>query len=86
MTPNPWRTVITTLVVCLMLLAAFVYGAHRGFTAESATAFGSLCLFSCSIALGQAAKGTLEQIANGTGFKGVAAALMTSSKPGDPAP
>lgn len=83
---NPWRTVLTVLLVSAMQLAGFLYGTHHGFTAESATAYGALCLWSAATATGQAAKGTLEQIANGTGLRGIKAALLTDAKPGEPAP
>ena len=89
MTPpalTAWRTVLTVLIACLMMLIGFLYAVHRGMTSETATAYGSLCLFVMLAATGQAAKGTLEAVANGSGFAGVKAALMTSTKPGESAP
>ena len=86
-TLSPWRTVLTVLVVCALQLAGFLALVHHGpVSAEAATAFGALCLWSTIAATGEAAKSLGEHLGNGSGVKGALAALMTDRKPGEPAP
>lgn len=83
---SPWRTVIATLAICAMQLGAYLYAVRHGLTSESAQAFGSLCLWTTTAALGVAAKSLGEHLGQGGGIKGMIAALTTDAKPGDPAP
>lgn len=84
--PAAWRTVLVTVLVAGMQTGAFIYGAHKGFTPEGAMAFGSLCLWSTSAAVGQALKALGEHLGNGSGVKGAIAALTGETKPGEAAP
>lgn len=85
-TAQAWRTVLTVLVVCLLQLVGYLYGTAHGWTESAANAFASFCMWSSLAATGQAAKGAVEGLAQGTGLKGAMAALTTDAKPGDPAP
>jgi len=69
-----------------MMLSGFLYAVHFGMTSEVATAFSSLCMFIMMASTGQALKGTFESVANGTGWAGIKAAILTNAKPGEPAP
>lgn len=84
--PAAWRTVLTAAFVASLQTGAFVYGTHRGWTPEGAVAFGSLCIWSTSVAVGQAFKSLGEHLGNGSGVKGAWAALTSDTKPGEPAP
>jgi hypothetical protein len=84
--PSPWRTVIASLGICAMQLAGFLYLVRHGVTMESASAFGSLCTCSTGIALGLSVKALGEHLGNGAGVKGALSALMSETKPGEPAP
>lgn len=79
-----WRTVIATCFIAAIQFGGFLYGTHRGWTQESAGAFGSLCTWTTAAAIGVAAKALGEHLGSGSGLKGAAAALLTSAKPGDP--
>jgi len=84
--PAAWRTVIVSAFVASLQPGAFVYGSHRGWTVEGAMAFGSLCVWSPAVAIGQAAKALGEHLGNGSGLKGAISSLMTQTKPGEAAP
>jgi len=86
MKPSPWRTVLTAAFVVTLQTLGFLYGTHHGWTAEGAVAFGSLCVWSSSVAVGQALKSLGQSLGGGSGIKGAVAALMTDTKPGEAAP
>jgi hypothetical protein len=79
-----YRTVITSLAVVAMQLAAFIVGTRHGWTGDASHSFDSLCMWSCIAAIGQAGKSAVESLAQGSGLKGAAAAILTDAKPGDP--
>jgi hypothetical protein len=64
MKKNAWRTVLTALASNAMLLGGFCFAVRHGIDAQVAAAFGSLCFFTCAIAVGQAAKSATEHVAN----------------------
>lgn len=85
--PAAWRTVLTTIVVVGLQTIAFVVMVEHGdVSSNAATAFGALCLWSTTAAVGQAVKALGEHLGNGSGAKGALSALMSDTKPGDPAP
>lgn len=81
--PAAWRTVLVSGFVALLQTGAFAYGTHHGWTAEGAMAFGSLCVWSTTVAIGQAFKALGEHLGNGSGIKGAIAALTSDTKPGE---
>ena len=83
---NPWRTVLAVVGIVLMQLVGFLVGTHHGWTIEGASAFGAFCLWSTGAATALATAKAIEHLGDGGGVKGAVAALMTSSKPGEPAP
>ena len=83
---NPWRTVLAVVGIVLMQHVAFLVATHHGWTLEAAQAYSSLCLWSTGAATALATAKAIEHLGDGGGVKGAVAALMTSAKPGDPAP
>lgn len=81
-----WRTIAIVAFELLLLALVYGYAAHRGFTAESAMAFGSLCTAATASVGAVALKALGEHLGNGSGLKGALSALMSDTKPGDPAP
>ena len=84
MTPSPWRTVATVLTAVVMMLAGFIFAVLHGLDANGAAAYASLCIATATMVTGQAAKATVEAIAQGGGTAAIKAVLTTDAKPGDP--
>jgi hypothetical protein len=84
--PAAWRTVILTAFALLLQALCFVWGSKRGFDAFSAQAFGSLTMAGTLATAAAAAKSLGEHLGNGSGWAGMKAALLTDTKPGEPAP
>jgi hypothetical protein len=80
---TPYRTVFTTLMLGLgvCILAGVL---HKNEVEARVFETAAWVLFAMS--LPQAAKSGIEALAKGTGVKGAVSALMTETKPGEPAP
>jgi hypothetical protein len=77
-----YRTVVTALASIAMLLASYLFSTNKGWNEFNLRSFDSLCFYTSVIAVGQAGKSTFEALAQGGGWAGVKAAVLTSAKPG----
>lgn len=81
-----WRTVILTGFMLALLAACYSWAVKHGLDAFSAQAFGSLCTAGTASCAAVALKALGEHLGNGSGIKGALSALVSDTKPGDPAP
>jgi len=84
MNRSPNRTVLFLMYLGALELAAVAL--LRGHGPDAATMLSSVTF--CLVGLGtvQAGKSLGQYAADGTGLKGIAKALLTDAKPGEPAP